>query len=155
MKRSGPTLLAIGLVSLLVPTHAAAKVTCAVQLDTKKRMLTGMPDSPQPGATYETSIRTKTRYPANPHPILMLVRCEGEEDRQFMQVKPDREGAVRSQFSIEFKHRGHWVGALMDRGGRFFNIGPWDVGAPAPQMQTAALIAGLKLALRAATTAFI
>src|SRR3954468_5980904 len=93
-KHAPVALIALLFAGLALPPAAPAKVTCSSRLDAKTRVLSGMPATPESGVAYETSIRTKTRYPANPYPLLMLVRCEGERDTQFMQVKPDRLGAV-------------------------------------------------------------
>ena len=137
---AGALLIAL-VVGGLAASGASAKVTCAEPMDFRTRALAGIPTSPQTGVTYRTSIRTATRYPANPEPILMLVRCEGPEDTQFAQVTPEEPGggAVRSTFSVRFKRSGRWVVVLMDRGGRFFSVGSFDVGhTPRPMPSGAA-----------------
>jgi hypothetical protein len=125
-------LIALILGGLLLPSSATAKVTCAEPLEAKARELVGMPPAPETGAAYHTSIVTSTRHPVNPEPLLFLARCEGREDRQFVQLTPVEPGGgrVRSSYSVTFKRTGRWVVALMDRSGTFFNVGTYHVSSP-------------------------
>jgi hypothetical protein len=125
-------LIALILGGLLLPSSATAKVTCAKPLEAKARVLVGMPPAPETGATYHTTIVTSTRHPVNPEPLLFLARCEGREDRQFVQLTPEEPGggAVRSSYSVTFKRTGRWIAVLMDRSGTFYNVGKYDVSAP-------------------------
>jgi hypothetical protein len=127
------TSIALLISGIALSPSAVAKVTCAHRLDAESRTLAGMPEAPEPGVPYRTSVVTSTKYTVNPEPLLLLVRCEGHEDRQFLQLTPEESGggAVRSTFVVEFEQSGKWLGALMDRGGRFFTVGPYVVAAPA------------------------
>lgn len=122
------------LAGLLLPSGAEAKITCASPPQRAQRSFEGLPSKPLAGVAYEAEIRTASRNNANPEPLLFVLRCEGAEDREFVQLTPiDPQGGSadgRRRFRVEFERAGDWRIALMDRAGRFFDAGRYAVRSP-------------------------
>jgi hypothetical protein len=119
----------VALTAVFAVPSAQAKVTCKGVHPPAEISLDGLPADPVADTAYRVGISVPGAAPANPSPILMLIRCVNAGEYPGKAIELPATGPV--EIPLRFSEPGRWRAALMDRGGTFHSLGTIQVRSPA------------------------